>query len=424
MIELLAAGALAWHVVRGWRAPLDWWSAAAMILLLLVLALPLVQLVPLPPSWWTALPGRDDVVAGLRVAGLGLPAMPISLQPDDTHRAAAFLIAPAAMFVATLHADWRGRMLFGWVVVGVALAGALLGLLQAGGGAGVYLYDTAHRGAALGFFANKNHHADLLVIGILLAAALTRASGQMGWKAPSMLVAAGMVAVLAVALPATNSRAGLALLPFAVIPAALMLVPAATLRRARARDLAVAIAVIAVIVAIGAGSGTVRHALDRFGGEPDGRWQFWPDVLVALRRYQPIGSGLGSFVRIFQRDESIGTLGITYVNHAHNDYLEIVLEAGWAGAALIAGGVLLLAAAAWRVLRPAARGPFTAIHLACVLGLVALAGHSLLDYPLRTLALSCTLAFLAGCLAPAPIPAEIRQRSPARRPLAKSGFRH
>lgn len=423
IVELVGAGALAWYASRGWRAPADRWSATAVLFLLLVLALPLAQLIPLPPSLWTALPGRDDAVAGLRAAGLALPSMPLSLQPDATRAAAIFLLPPIAAFVATLHAGWRGRMLLGWTVVAAALAGALLGLAQVSAGQGLYLYDTAHRGTALGFFANKNHQADLLVIGILLVAALTRASRQLGWKAPPTAAAVGMVAVLAVALPATNSRAGLIMLPAALLAAALMLVPPATLRRARLRDVAIAAAVLAIMVVIGTTSGPVRHALDRFGGDPDGRLRFWPDVLVALRHYQPVGSGLGSFVRVFQRDESLGTLSFTYVNHAHCDYLEIVLEAGWAGAALIAGGILLLLVATWRVLRPAAWGSFTPVHVACALGIAALAGHSLVDYPLRTLALSCTLAFLAGCLAPAP--ADTARRRAGRRPsgLAKSDFR-
>ena len=81
--------------------------------------------------------------------------------------------------------------------------------------------------------------------------------------------------------------------------------------------------------------------------------------------------------------------------------MEIVLEAGWAGAALILFGVLLWLVASWRALRPAAWGAVTSLHLACVLSIAMLAAHSLVDYPLRTLGLACVLAFLAGCLAPA-----------------------
>ena len=146
----------------------------------------------------------------------------------------------------------------------------------------------------------------------------------------------------------------------------------------------------------------VARLLDRFGNDPDSRTKFWPDVLDAIAHYQPVGSGLGSFIKIFQRHESMSTLHFTYVFHAHNDVMEIALEAGWAGVALIVAAVALWLAGSWRVLRRAAWGAFTPMHVACVLGIAILLAHSLVDYPLRTLALACVMAFLAACLAPAP----------------------
>lgn len=401
IVELASAGVLVWYALRGWRAPVDRWSAAAIGFLLLVLALPLVQIIPLPPSIWTALPGREDAASILEAAGLAPRWMPISLQPDATRLAAAYLIPPITMFIGTLHATQAQRVLYGWVIVAMGLAGALLGLLQSGGSQSFYLYDVGRYTAATGFFANKNHHADLLLIAILLAGGLASTGRRLGLKSPPTLAVAGGIAVLALAMPAANSRMGLLMLPIAVLAAALLLAPRKYLRRLRPRDAAIGAAVLAGLAAVGASSGVVARLLDRFGGDPDARFKFWPDVIQAIGQYQPVGSGLGSFIKIFQRHESITTLDFTYVFHAHNDVMEIVLEAGWAGAALILFGVLLWLVASWRTLRPAAWGAVTSLHLACVLSIAMLAAHSLVDYPLRTLGLACVLAFLAGCLAPA-----------------------
>lgn len=400
IVEIAGAGVLVWYMVQGWRAPRDRWSGAVIVLLLLMLALPLVQIVPLPPSVWTALPGREDAARILVAAGLAPRWMPISLQPDATRLAVAYLIPPIAMFVATLHASPSRRLLYGWVIVAMAVAGALLGLFQAGGSQSFYLYDTGRYTAVTGFFANKNHHSDLLLIAILLASGLTVTGQRLGLWSPSRLVAAGLIVVLALAVPAANSRMGLLLLPVAVIPAVLLLIPRGYYRRVRLRDVTLASVALAVLAAIVGGSGVVTRLLDRFGGDPDDRFKFWPDVITAINRYQPVGSGFGSFIKIFQRDESMSTLHFTYVFHAHNDVLEIALEAGWAGIALIVFGVVLWLMGTWRVLRPSARGAFTSLHVACVFGMAILAAHSLVDYPLRTLGLACVLAFLAGCLAP------------------------
>jgi hypothetical protein len=404
IVELAAAGVLVWYALRGWRAPVDRWSAAAIILLLLIVLLPLVQIIPLPPSIWTTLPGHEDAANIMIAAGLAPQWMPISLQPDATRLAAAYMIPPITMFIVTLHASPAQRVMYGWVIVAMALVGALLGLLQAGGSENFYLYDTGRFTAVTGLFANKNHHADLLLIAILLTAALTTTGQQLGLRSPSRLVAAGAIILFALAVPAANSRMGLLLLPVAVLPAAVLLLPRTYSHRINLRTAALASAGVAALIFVGARSGVVTRLLGRFEGDPDARLKFWPDVMSAIAHYEPFGSGLGSFIKIFQRHESMGTLHFTYVFHAHNDVMEVALEAGWAGIALIILGVALWLVGSWRVLRPSAWSAFTPVHTACFFGITILAAHSLVDYPLRTLGLACVLAFLAGCLAPAANP--------------------
>lgn len=401
-VELGAAGVLVGYAMRGWRAPAERWTVAAIILIVLMFALPVIQLIPLPFAVWTALPGRGEAADIIRAEGLAPITMPISLQPDATRLAAAFLLPPVATFIATLHAGAARRVLYGWTIVTMALVGALLGLLQTSAGTALYLYSGDYT-AATGFFTNKNHHADLLLLAMPLLAALTVVGRRLGLWFPSKPIAAGAILVLALSVVAANSRMGLLLLPVAIATAGLVLLASKRRRRPRwplPALAALAAAVLAVLILVAEGSGVAARALDRFGGGPDARLTFWPDVVTAIGRYQPVGSGLGSFVSIFQRDEAMTTLSFTYVNHAHNDVLEIALEAGWAGIALVIAAVVLWLFAAWRALRPAARGTATPLHVACVVGTVILAVHSQIDYPLRTLTLACTLAFLVGCLAP------------------------
>ena len=104
-----------------------------------------------------------------------------------------------------------------------------------------------------------------------------------------------------------------------------------------------------------------------------------------------------------------------YVNHAHDDLLELWLETG------VVGPLLLCVFLYWLLRRAArARGPSESgaapidqsLRRAAILLIVLLFCHSLVDYPLRTGAMMAMLAFACALLIdPAPL-------APAARPLA------
>jgi len=77
-----------------------------------------------------------------------------------------------------------------------------------------------------------------------------------------------------------------------------------------------------------------------------------------------------------------------FTNHAHNDYLEILLEGGVIAAAILVLYVLMLITAR----------PPTPIQRAALLSILALLVHSAVDYPLRTVAIALLFAVLNGIL--------------------------
>jgi hypothetical protein len=128
VLQFLAVLIIAWVIasskmrLRLSRAPLAIGAAT--------LALFLLQLVPLPPSIWSRLPGRELVVEGYRSLNMELPWLPLSLSPYDTIEALLFLLPPAAVFLLAagrenLRADWAA-----WTIVGATLLSVLLGYLQ------------------------------------------------------------------------------------------------------------------------------------------------------------------------------------------------------------------------------------------------------------------------------------------------------
>ena len=338
-----------------------------------------VQLVPLPPSWWLALPGHDLFAAAADIAGAPQPWRPITLSVDATLNSLVALLVPGAVLVgaAALRADQR-KALVG-VLVGLAALSALLGLGQMTG-AVPYFYALSRPGRPEGLFVNVNHQAAVLAAVIPLAAAWGLSARA---AVPVRPIAAGAAGVLLlVTVLVSGSRGGLLLAAVAV----LLMLPVARDRvrlSSRMRLLAVAgvaaaaIALVALVWAAGQLSG-----LDRLLGEGrDGRTAYLPIVLDRLWAFAPWGSGFGTFDAVFRQVEPDWALRLTYFNHAHNDLLELALTGGVAAVAVVVAYLVWLVRNGIAMFgrdgsEPLARAAFFAAAL--------LLAASLVDYPLRT----------------------------------------
>src|SRR5206468_5752244 len=100
------------------------------------------------------------------------------------------------------------------------------------------------------------------------------------------------------------------------------------------RGLRLPVAIVAgvgLIAAIGALASTSIGS-SRIGQEASGSVQSRQEILrtsqKAIGDTMPLGSGLGSFVRVYRLYESPDQVMPEYVIHAHNDYAELTLELG------------------------------------------------------------------------------------------------
>lgn len=390
-LPLLAAGV--WHL----QAIPATWVMPLLVLVLATLALPLVQLLP-----WVHFPGVGPALAQTQAA-FGLAPLPVlgvdapaawSLAPQATVWSLMALLPPLAVLVAacSLEARTRGSLLR--VVWAVAVVQAVVAILQTpNGGAVLPAYQGAGLGEqARGFFANRNHLGLFMLFGALLSAAeigrrAARAVESGHWPSQAaglMLAVAGLLLCL-VALLLSQSRAavGLGLGVGVVVALRVVFLPG---RQAGTRRLFLALAGVAML-AVNLGAYGV---MQRFATDPlDANRAVLARQTASLAvEAMPWGTGLGSFPVVYaHREPSLG-LGDALVNRAHNDWLELWLEAGLAGLVLIAAWLAMLA---WRLLR---RGPWGARVSVAVLGLGVLAGHSVVDYPLRTVALACVAGLL------------------------------
>lgn len=386
-VQLTALAVLAPHRTAFFR----FWGEATFALRALIcvsLLLPLIQIVPLPPGVWRALPGRDLVIQSLETVG-ETGWMTLSVNPLRTLLALTALATPLAVLVAGWLLPRHHLFLLGWLVVALGLVTSLLGVSQLGStGDDGTLFGARNPGTALlGTFANRNSTG--LFIGIALAlAAVLPAPGP---HPAIVLVRVALCAVLLLAIVLTGSRSALFLAALPLALAGFKALRWSLDHRSAAQHsggnrhlFAIALGAIALVAAGGAAlivvaPGPIGDTMERFGAKDDPRRYIWDDASYTAARYWPIGAGMGTFDEVFQVDESLENLTQRKAGRAHSDYLELTIEAGLPGLILAAMWLGLIGWLSWRARHSLLRW----VAWAGSAFLFAIALQSITDYPLR-----------------------------------------
>lgn len=356
-----------------------------------------VQLVPLPPAVWTALPGRDFVIADLALLGLPPPWLPLSLAPLETLMSAAFLLPPLAILLWIVRGGALSLRATVAVLLLIGLAGAVLGLRQIGSGdMDLFFYRFSSWGKAPGFFANSTHMAVLMLASVpFLAALIIDVGDRLRDRGRSAGLEIGGIAlfVIFMALIVINSSGAVLLLSAPVLFLTIALWGGRGVARLRRFSIPLVAAALAGAITLTFLSGRTQTANDTSIGT---RSLIWSHSAKAVAEFAPAGSGIGSFAKVYQRFEDAAEVDLTYVNHAHNDYLELALETGLPGVVLIALFLWWWARAAWSVWRGAHENVYAR---AATIVSGALLIHELVEYPLRSPALAALFALSVGLMA-------------------------
>jgi O-antigen ligase len=294
--------------------------------------------------------------------------------------------------------DWRG---FVWFVMFFGFLVAIFGILQqlTFNGKLYWFREMRFGGIPFGPYVNRNHFAGFaeLVIPIALVPLVL---GKVRRERRFAVVVFALLPIVALFLSA--SRGGI--VSFAAEIGVLTLLLA--LRRTGGRHVLAGGVVLLLAFMLVSWLG-VRQILERFSSMQSlevtvgKRASMRHDSWHIFRDHPWTGTGLGTLPVVFPAYESLYDGKI--VNHAHNDYLEMLADTGLLGALCCASFLGVLFFCSLKQLLVADNSFAAALHLS---GLVACCGflvHSLVDFNLHMPG-NALLFFLMAYLATAPIP--------------------
>ena len=390
----------------------DWASVRVPVLLLVILGgIMLLQLVPLPPAVWAALPGHAQPAMQLNKIGMADVWRPLSLVPELTLNSLLALLPPLAVLIGMAGANQKERSAIIYVFAGVGVVSALLGVVQLVSGHG-YFYQYADDRLPIGFFTNRNHQAALLATclpALRVISLVPRATRGSRLFQLSLCGALGLFLLLMILL--TGSRSGMLMAVVGSAGAALM--QPARWHRAQGRGkqrpwyqramipiIVVLVPVMIVVLAYVSGRAVSINRFQHVDAlMADQRVTFAPLTWHLAREFFPVGSGFGSFDRVYRMNEPDWALHQSYFNHAHNDIIEAIITGGFPFLILIVYFLYWWLKKSIFSFKKYKNGvPSKGFSIFGATGIAIILFSSLTDYPLRTPIIAAAMAIFCAIL--------------------------
>jgi O-antigen ligase len=289
--------------------------------------------------------------------------------------------------------------------LGVALAQAVFGITQLSGVEALFFgFNTSE--PVIGTFASKNTYANLLVMAIPLAVfQFMDAFADRRDRSRKALWGWGMtIFVLVVTVMLTTSRTGIATGLLVLLLSVALLRPAGG-EGGRSGGLWwwVGFAGLIVVVLMAGGlEWAARFDADRLSSDADFRGLMRAATAQGAQAYLPLGTGLGSYAWVSSAIQPPET-GRYWMDLAHNDYTQLLMDTGVLGAALLVLVFSLYFRRWWGLLRSPRKPGETwprqqRAAMACGIGLLAFALHAWVDYPFHIPANAMMAATLFGLM--------------------------
>jgi len=300
--------------------------------------------------------------------------------------------------------DARQKFALALIVFGALYAFFALAQELTSNGKFFWVYTPRFNGSIYGSYVNHDHYAGLMEM--LVPFPLVVSMGHLLRGGKRALVAFCAV-LMASTIFLSGSRGGM-------LSFVLEIVVFGALTLVQKRNPRVALGMVAVCVLVFAflvflGKGQVLGRLGDLG--PGIRLNITKDCLRMFSHRPVLGWGLGTFPTVYPSYRSFYTN--LFVNEAHNDYAQLLVETGLLGFGLMLWFLVRLYRSGWPTSR---RWEFKwdgAVSLAALLGCTGLLLHSFVDFNLQIPANAAMFYVLCGLAATRPL-AKLSKRGRSR----------
>lgn len=383
-------------------------SKLTLFILAFIVLSPLLYLIPIPQSIWETLPSRPAYTEALNwlINNNQSPWLSLSLVPLKTLHAFISLTSLAAIFLATASLSEKKQIQLTYIFISIASIQAIIGLIQYGNPTTEWISPAISNhhlsGNATGSYLNRDHFVALMYLCLPIAIGLMlhnmgRENEESKNSIFSSLLKNHFLMFFSVTMLVllggifSRSRAGIFLIILAIILSLVLFARHAGGRRSA--GLTVTIGVLGLGSAVSIGLIPVLNRFLALNPAEDGRWTFFSEAIAGIKFFFPYGSGPGTFQDIFRTLQPVDLL--PFLNHVHNDYLELFFEMGLIGM-LILILLLTLYIQGWINMKNYSWGKYRFIKVATGISLFLIVIHSLVDFNTHTPANAVFICFLTA----------------------------
>ncbi|QDU40079.1 O-Antigen ligase [Maioricimonas rarisocia] len=413
------SAAILWCLLQLSRQNATWHRSLADPLLLVAIGLGVLQVIQLPPALLNSISPELQSMLPLWQEGVAAKQFgtwtTLSVVPAESLSTLIPVIAGILLFwtfCQRIHGLADVERLLTWCLwSSILMAG--FGLLQfvASNGRFFWFFDYPHTDTwseAKGAFSNPNHFGMFLAMGMPLACwklfisssakkEASRESGGWGdggdrWEQLHWWCVAGGVPLLVAGLLLSQSRSAAAVAGAAVVFQVILFwkfgaIDRRSLTRAGLMIVVVGLSVVASLGVMGqrlvqSTDANLRELasldVDKMDAS-NARRKIWGANLQGIGDFPLVGTGLGSHREVYYRylDQ---TEGQSEYSHAENGYLQVALESGLIGLAIVVGLILILLDASRRLLFANAPAQARIVAVTVTAGLLANLLQSIVDF--------------------------------------------
>lgn len=367
----------------------------------------LVYLIPLPQTIWEQLPGRAFYAEHLDWLDNNSSTwsyQALSLIPIRTIAGLLALLAPLALFLTAISLPARKVTWLILVLLLTAFSQAILSMGQYFIQDQDLFFRVWSGGVPLGTYINQNHFVafmemvEPLAIGLMMMAILSQ-----NLSTTLKIILATLFGLISLALTftplLTTSRMGAALLILSIFLSFWAMTTPEIRKKVAAPIFALrfVLLILAIVIQLNVLQQIVTITyVDRLAPQAalgDLRWVLYSTTFEAIQNFFPLGSGPGTTPQVYQLYQP--TTINAFVNHTHNDFIELMLDMGILGL-LIVCLLMFFYIKRWQQLWQDKSSGFKLLQTGAGVGILLALLYSLTDFGLHTPANAIFFAFLFG----------------------------